>query len=120
MSRKLFITAYDEDEWPMDTMYYATQNPNANNVLVLEDEELNWFLNTTLIQKIDKQNESEICLGEDDWVPMKETKEACIKIIETWLDTSDDVRYPLVVNRLLILFKQSIDDKQVAVCFIYQ
>ena len=120
MNEKLFITAYDADEWPMDTMYYATQNPKASNVLVLEAEELSWFLNTMLIQKIDSKNESEICLKEDDWIPIMETKKACIKIIEEWLDTSDEGEYSLVVDKLLMLFKQSIDDEQVAVCFIYQ
>ncbi|WP_010387231.1 hypothetical protein [Pseudoalteromonas rubra] len=120
MKKKLYITAYDESEWPMDTMYYATQNPDASDVLVVEAEELSWFLNTTLIKSLDKQNESEIHLGEDDWIPAVETRKVCIKIIENWLCMSEGAKHPLVIDKLLELFKQSINDEQIAVCFIYQ
>lgn len=120
VKRKLYIAAYDEAEWPMDTMYYATQNPDASDVLVVEAKELSWFLNTTLIKNLDKQNESEIHLGEDDWIPIVATRKACIKIIENWLHMSGDVKHPLVIDKLLALFKRSINDEKIAVYFIYQ
>jgi len=120
MEKKLYITAYDEVEWPMETMYYATQNPESKNVIVVEGEALVWLLNTRFMHDIDRENDSEIHLGEDDWLPITSTKAACVEILKKEMFITNDTQNLHLIERLLELFKKSIEDESLAVCFLFQ
>jgi hypothetical protein len=118
-SDKLYIVSYDENEWPMDTMYYASQNELAENVLVVKGSDLDLLVGRSALNIIDKENSSDLINYTDDWIPENETKEKCFRKLKDYHAIISDSAEKEIVTKIIKIFEMSLDSDD-AVCFIFQ
>ena len=82
--------------------------------------DLEWFLNSELLLKIDVENESEIRNRQNDWIPVNKTKEICREIVKRHLQEASEDAEKTIEAKLLNIFDLAIEDDSQAVCFIFQ
>lgn len=116
---KLYIVVYDENEWPMETLYFATNNEGHKNVLVINEEELVILQNGRALEIIDKINDSTIRDGDDDWIPMNDAKNDCFNALYEYCNEISNDEEKKIVIKIRKMLELSLNSNE-AVCFHYQ
>ena len=114
---KLYIVAYDEKEYPTDTLYFATSNEQDKRVLTLTGSDLTCFKNSQSIIIINRFCDK-LIIPDGDWITENRDKELCYSELCNLLYKVQDKKEKNLIAKIVRIFEMSLNTTD-AVCIYY-